>query len=143
MENTKNSSILLNSFIRINHWRVLYSKKKKGVGLGRRGLGSLKMKLFQKTGGNRSTLDSKLAPLTSDVMASFCIYAKESATPLSQPPKVCETQFQDTDPTGQRIMLSERNHMRLQHVKEVHDWRRMLWANRRYTQDKHGLDHML
>lgn len=111
--------------------------------MGRRGLGSLKMKLFQKTGGNRSTLDSKLAPLTSDVMASFCIYAKESATPLSQPPKVCETQFQDTDPTGQRIMLSERNHMRLQHVKEVHDWRRMLWANRRYTQDKHGLDHML
>lgn len=74
-------------------------------------------------------------------MSSSCTYAKESATSLSQPPKISETQFQDTDPTSQRRTLSERNHMRLWHVKEVHGWHRMLWANRRYTQDMHRPDH--
>lgn len=86
---------------------------------------------LQNSGG--TTLGNKVAPLASDVMASPCVYVKESATPLSQQPKVCETQFQDTDPASQRMLQSERNHMGLQHVKEVHDWHRMLWANCRYT----------
>lgn len=79
-------------------------------------------------------------------MASPRVYVKESAAPLGQQPKVCETQFPDTHPTSQRMMRCGVKETTWDHstlVKEVHDWHRMLWANHRYAQGRHRPDHML
>lgn len=79
-------------------------------------------------------------------MANPYIYVKESATPLGQQPKVCETQLPETDLTSQRTMRCGVKETTWDHstlVNEGHDWPRKLWANCRYTQGKHRPDHML